>query len=242
MSDTVLLVRHMPGERDDQVQQELQRRGFRLETCWVAEGQSLPEPDGRFAATVVYGGSQMASRLDEHDYLRRELAWIERWLAGGRPFLGLCLGGQLLAQALGARVAPHADGLAEIGFFPLAATEEGRGLFPETLSVYQWHREGFELPQGARLLARGETFPNQAFSFGSHAFGLQFHPEITRAMMLSWLKQAAHMLQEPGAHSRTRQLADARQHHRRLGDWLRDFLDHWLPQPHPPRSAAAEEP
>lgn len=227
MSDKVLLIRHMPGERNDRVSCELAARGFALETCRVAEGEPLPDP-APFAGVVIYGGAQMVEQAAELDYLRAELRWIERWLRDDKPLLGICLGGQLLAHSLGAPVGPHPEGLSEIGFYPIRPTPAGRGLIPDDFTVYHWHRQGFGAPETAALLATGESFENQAFRYG-RAYGLQFHPEITAEIQGSWLAAASHMLSNPGAHSRERQLADNDRHLAPLGSWLSGFLDHWLP-------------
>lgn len=234
MTDTVLLVRHMPGARQDRIADSLLRRGFRLQQVWLAEGDSLPEPDERYAAAVVYGGAQMASRVEEHDYLVAELAWIERWLAAGKSYLGICLGAQMLARACGATVGPHPEGLSEIGYVPIGPSGD-TPLVPEGLSVYQWHREGFTVPRGGELLARGAVFENQAFRLDGNAYGLQFHPEVTLEMMQLWLTEAADMLELPGAQAAEAQLAGAARHHEPLGEWLEGFLDRWIarrePQP-----------
>lgn len=235
MSDTVLLVRHMPGERRDRVADSLVRRGYRLEQVWVAEGQPLPAPEARHAGAVVYGGAQMASRPEEHDYLLAELRWIDRWIGAGKPYLGICLGAQMLARAAGARVASHAEGLSEIGYVPIAPSENAPDFVPRGLGVYHWHCEGFELPSGAELLARGSVFENQAFRLGPDAYGLQYHPEVTLEMMESWMAEAAHMLSLPGAHPAETQRSDAARHHGPLGEWLEAFLERWIgrrtPQP-----------
>lgn len=227
MSGKVLLVRHMPNARIDRVAQELGDRGFDLETVNVAEGQPLPAQE-RYDAAVIYGGAQMVEQARELNYLRDELKWIEGWLEDEKPLLGICLGSQLLAHTLGGAVGPHQEGLSEIGFYPIAPTDAGRALIPEDLMVYHWHLQGFAAPKSAELLATAETFENQAFRYG-RAYGLQFHPEITADIQASWLEEACHMLDHPGAHSREQQLADARRHLAPLGDWLSTFLDHWLP-------------
>ena len=226
MSGKILLVRHMPNGREDRVIQELARRGFELEMVNVAEGQELP-PQELHDAAVIYGGSQMVEQAEELPYLRDELRWIEGWLKTEKPLLGICLGSQLLAHCLGGAVGPHREGLSEIGFYPVTPTEAGRLLIPQDLMVYHWHLQGFEVPRSAEVLAQGETFENQAFRYG-RAYGLQFHPEITAEIQEAWLEEASHMLEHPGAHPRERQLADARRYLAPLGDWLSDFLDHWL--------------
>ena len=157
--------------------------------------------------------------------MRAEMAWIRRWALDERPYLGLCLGAQLLAAALGGRVAPHPRGVHEIGFFPVRPTAAGAGVLPDPLHVYQWHNEGFGIPDGAELLAEGDVFPNQAFRYGSRAFGLQFHPEATGPMRREWLAASPHVLSAPGAHDPHRQARDARRFDRPMAAWLTGFID-----------------
>jgi GMP synthase (glutamine-hydrolysing) len=227
---TVLLIQHMDDGRDDRVAGHLSRRGFTLEWCNPARGDPLPEAGGGYAAAVVYGGIQSANDAPRDAWMRAEIEWIRRWVLDGGAYLGLCLGGQLLARALGAEVGPHADGLHEIGFVPVQPTAAGLDVFPGPLHVYQWHNEGFTVPDGGELLARGEVFSNQAFRVGDGAFGLQFHPEATARMRGEWLDASAHTLVAPGAHPRARQERDARRFDEPMEDWLLGFIDgHVLP-------------
>ena len=108
------------------------------------------------------------------DFIKREIDWIGVPLKENKPFLGICLGGQMLARHLGGRVDFHGEGHVEVGYYPIRPTLEGRAIcevWPD--HVYQWHREGFDLPPGATLLAEGDTFPVQAFRQGEHAYA---HP------------------------------------------------------------------
>ena len=230
MPEKVLLIQHMADRRDDRLASHLSRRGFALEWCNPSQGDALPDHRGDYAAVVVYGGIQSVNDAERHAYIRAELDWIQRWITDDRPYLGLCLGGQLLARALDARVGPHPVGLHEIGFSPVHPTEQGRRVFPGPLHVYQWHYEGFEIPDGGELLATGEVFPNQAFRAGRRAFGLQFHPEVTSQMRREWLDASGHMLNQPGAHGRERQQADAKRFEQPMEDWLLALVDsHLLP-------------
>ena len=106
---------------------------------------------------------------------------------GRRAVLGVCLGAQIMARVLGARVFAHPDDLCEVGYHPLAPAKPDCPLFPSPFHAFHWHREGFDLPPGAELLARGVIFENQAFSVGTRAFGVQFHPEMTSVTHERWL-------------------------------------------------------
>lgn len=230
MPEKVLLIEHMDDGRQDRVARHLSQRGFALHWCNPSRGDALPAAGEEFAAAVVYGGIQSVNDAEVHAYIRHELDWIGRWIVDERPYLGLCLGGQLLARALGASVGPHPGGLHEIGFVPVRPTEPGKRVFPGPLHVYQWHNEGFEVPDGGELLATGEVYPNQAFRVAGRAFGLQFHAETTTRMRNEWLDASAHMLAEPGAHSRERQTADASRFEQPMADWLLNLVDeHLLP-------------
>jgi len=229
----------MPGERDDRLSRWLKGRGYQLDQRWIAQGDRLPDPEEGHVAAVIYGGSQMVGQADELDYLRDELAWVEQWLGTERPLLGLCLGAQVIAKVLGAEVGPHPEGMLEVGFYPLEPTEAGRELFPEPMVVYHWHRQGFALPPGATLLARGQTFPNQAFRYGA-AVGLQFHPEITSEIQQAWLSSpgSAQTLEQPNAQPRAEQLEQADRHLPALGSWLERFAARWLATPGPAHAQA----
>src|SRR5690606_36868541 len=107
-------------------------------------------------------------------------------------------------------------------------TEAGRDLFPDPLHIFQWHGEGFDLPAGAERLAATEWYPNQAMRVGGNAYGLQFHPEVTGAMMQRWSTMAGHRLVLPGAQARDVMREGYRRFDAGISAWLDGFLDKWL--------------
>ena len=162
-------------------------------------------------------------------------------LAEQKPFLGICLGAQLLVRQLGGRVYFHPEGKVEVGYYPIRPTELGRamcGFWPD--HVYQWHREGFDLPSGAALVAEGELFPVQAFRHGACAYAIQFHPEVTHAMMCRWTTRGHERLALPGAKARVAHFEDRAVHDYGIRAWLTSFLDHWMGRDLPGRAEAAE--
>jgi GMP synthase (glutamine-hydrolysing) len=229
MSRKALLVVQMDQARDDRVSRWLSEHGYALDYRFAAKGDPLPDPaQAEHDIAVVYGGPQSANDGPETPYIQDELDFIRAWSDRERPLLGLCLGAQLLAKAYGGKVGPHPEGLNEIGYADVAPTAAGRDVLPGPMRVYHWHTEGFEVPEGGELLARGEVFPNQAFRMGTHAYGLQFHPETTVEIFTSWMTEASHMLDWPGAQPREAQLQDAQTHDPRLAAWLDGFMSWWL--------------
>lgn len=224
---TVLLIDHPIGKRDDRASRRLAERGYALDWRCPGRGDPLPPAaEAEHCAAIVYGGPESAN--DDTPYLRLEMDWIEAWVGRGRPFLGICLGAQLLARILGARVRRHCDGLHEIGYVPIAPTAASDGFLSGEMHVYHWHKEGFELPHGAELLAVGPTFPNQAYRYGERAYGIQFHPEVCDKVMARWCAEAPHMLEAPGAHPAERQATEAERFDAPMARWLDGFFDLWL--------------
>jgi GMP synthase (glutamine-hydrolysing) len=187
---------------------------------------------------VIFGGPQSAN--DPDDFIKAEIDFIGVPLRENKPYLGICLGAQMLAKHLGERVAPHPDGKAEVGYYPIRPTAAGRAICDWPAYMYQWHREGFDLPRGVELLAEGDIFPIQAFRAGS-AFAIQFHAEVTHAMMCRWTTRGAARMELPGAKPRAEHFADRPVYDHGIRTWLSDFLDHWLAVGRPRQHLAAAE-
>jgi GMP synthase (glutamine-hydrolysing) len=223
----VLLILHQEHSSPGRVGQVLSKLGYPLDIRRPRFGDPLPETMEGHAAAAIFGGPQSAN--DEEEFIRREIDWIGVPLREGKPFLGICLGAQMMARQLGARVFPHPQGHAEVGYYPIRPTAAGLRICAEWPDhVYQWHREGFDLPAGGELLAQGQAhFQVQAFRYGS-GYALQFHPEVTHAMMYRWLVRGAHRMELPGAKKRHEHIADRAVHDYAARKWLAAFIDHWI--------------
>ncbi len=154
----------------------------------------LPDP-AAFDLLVVLGGPMSVNDEQGHLWLREEKRLVRRVIESGRAVLGICLGAQMIASAMGARV--YKTSQKEIGWFPVRrVTTEGAGaLLPETFIPLHWHGETFDLPVGATRLAETDMIPNQAFQLG-HSIGLQFHIEATPQSVSVLVENAAHEIQE----------------------------------------------
>ena len=218
----VLVVLHQELSSPGRVGHMLIESGFDLDVRRPPLGDHLPETLAGHAGAVVFGGPMSAN--DHEEFVRRETEWLAVPLKENRPFLGICLGAQMLVNHLGGKVEEHGDGLVEIGWYPIAATEEGQALLDWPEMVYQFHREGFSLPSEATLLATSDTYPNQAFRYGEHAWGIQFHAELTAVMMHRWVVRGAHRFELPGAQPGRDHLGGRLIWDMHLKRWLGEFL------------------
>lgn len=222
----ILVVLHQAHSVPGRLGERLERRGFTLEPRRPAIGDPLPSNVSDYAAVVVFGGPQSAN--DTHDYIRREIDLVGRAMTQDVPLLGICLGAQLMAVQLGARVGRHSHGLCERGYYPLRPTQLGQAILPWPSHVYHWHAEGFDLPSGAELLAEGDVFPNQAFRYGRSAYALQFHPEVTQQMMCRWTTVGAERLTHPGAQPAEAHFEGWSRYDPAVCRWLDNFLNAWI--------------
>lgn len=211
MNEKVCVVKHVEDEGPGLLGDYFARLGWELTVLDVFRGDPLPESLDSIAGVVILGGPMNVYEEEAHPFLRLEEQFIKKVLAEEVPFLGVCLGGQLLAKACGAPVtkSPHE----EKGWFDVELTTAGvhdslfRGL-PDVLPVFQWHEDTFAIPEGAAVLATAELCRNQAFRMGNVAYGLQFHLEMTPEMVKSWAEKEstidAGLIAEEGAKHWTR--------------------------------------
>jgi GMP synthase (glutamine-hydrolysing) len=236
MRQPVLIIVHQEHSNPGRVGALLQERGYRLDRRCPNLFDPLPEDLSGHAAAIVFGGPQSAND-DDRPAVRIELAWLERVALGsGKPLLGICLGAQMMARVLGARVGRHPENLVEIGYHPIYPTAAGADYFDGPTMFYQWHKETFEIPRGALHLAHNDAFDSQMFRYGEHAFGIEFHPEMTLAMIERWSgsERGSAMLSLPGGQPREAHLEGYRRYGAATDRWLARFLDeHFLPARRP---------
>jgi len=226
MQRQILVILHQEHSTPGRVGNALQKLRYTLDVRRPRFGDALPPTMAEHAAAIIFGGPMSAN--DEDDYIRREIDWIGVPLREKKPFLGICRGAQLCAKHLGAKVSQDPNGHAEVGYYPIRPTEAGLAvveIWPEY--VYQWHREGFDLPAGTELLAQGDTFEVQAFRLG-RTFALQFHPEVTHAMMHRWTTHGHERMELPGARPRHTHFADRAVYDYSARAWLSVFLERWV--------------
>ena len=187
MDSALLVLQHIACEPPAAFEDELRSRGLDVVRVELDEGDTLP--DWReFPAIVVMGGPMGAYDEAEHDWLAPEKRLLREAVEGGVPVWGVCLGAQLLASALGARVYPGERpevGVLPVELTPAAADDPVFAAAPASFPALQWHRDTFDLPEGATLLARSAAYPNQAFRVGA-SYGLQFHIEVPLSLATDW--------------------------------------------------------
>jgi len=232
----IIVIEHSLMPAPDRGQRHLAARGFVVRTIKPFAGEAVPDVDGRTAGVVIMGGPQMVTDLDDAPYLRNEMALAGQAMARGLPLLGICLGAQMIAHHLGARVGYHDGGHIAFGYYPVTPTEAGRDLLPGDgpdthLHAPAGNAQGFDLPAGATLLARGDIFPNQAYRIGETTYGFQFHPEVTRPILDLWQEELIDSYGKPHSQSREEQDAHFARFDAPLHAWFTGFLDAFFGTP-----------
>ena len=226
---TVLFVFHQKSSEAGSIAKKFKTRGFDFEIVRPSLNETLPEDLNKYQAIVVFGGPMSVN--DDAEYMKKEIAWIGKVLKTNIPFLGICLGAQLIAKYLGSKVEKNFDELSEIGFYKIEPTSKGLKMFESQNIFYQFHSEGFELPSGCELLAKGDIFNNQAFKY-KNCYGLQFHPEVNIYLHLKWLFlvliKKPHVLFRKGAQNFLYQLILRLRYNSSISRWLDNFLDNYL--------------
>jgi GMP synthase (glutamine-hydrolysing) len=188
----VLSVTHGPSVGGGVFDETVEREGHELARWVVPVGGDPPTPE-RYDAIMVFGGSMHPDQDGSHPWLAHEVTFLRRALDTRVSLLGVCLGSQLIARAAGAWVGPARE--REVGWLAIELTDAGRAdpvlsVLPERVDAFQWHSYTFELPDRATELATSAV-ARQAFALSGHAWGIQFHAEVTRPMIDSWIAEDA---------------------------------------------------
>lgn len=184
-------LQHVPFEGLGTIEDWAEEQGFDISCTRLYEDEELPEVDS-FDWLIVMGGPMGIFDYNDYPWLTDEKEFIELAIDEEKIVVGICLGAQLMADVLGANVFPGP--MKEIGWFPIQRCQEAPALIPEKLTVFHWHGDTFEIPEGAVPLATTEPGINQGFVFNDTAIGLQFHMETTADSMDSIIEHCGHEL------------------------------------------------
>ncbi len=187
----ILVFQHVPYEILGTFHPLLKNAGFRIR---YANFGRQPEPQvdmSKYDGLVVLGGPMGVCDADKHPHLTQEIRAIRDAIQHDKPVLGICLGSQLIAAALGAKV--YKNEKKEIGWYDVSLTDEGKkdpvlSGIGGTKKIFQWHGDTFDIPYGGTWLAKSEACANQAFRYGDKVYGLQFHLEVDEPMVSRWLQ------------------------------------------------------
>lgn len=183
---------HAPFEDMGCIKDWIKKEGFQLSYTRFYEKWEIPSVD-TYDWLIIMGGPMNVDEETKYPWLKEEKKAIKEAIESGKTVLGICLGSQLIATALGAKVRKNHE--PEIGWFDITLTEEGEKhpLFKDmgqTFKIFQWHGDTFDIPQGARHLATSSVCQNQAFVYGDRVLGLQFHLEVTAESLNLMLEDA----------------------------------------------------
>lgn len=237
LNNTIYVIEHWATAEPDAGRRHLIAQGFDVQVVEPWKGETLPQLSGEEAGVMVMGGPQMISVAgpENHPYLLDELVFIEQTLARDIPMVGVCLGSQMIAKVLGAKVDFHPQRHIAMGFYPIKATAEGKQLgLADDMMVLNGNAQNWDIPSGTTFLAASDgdnPHPNQAFSTGK-TLALQFHPEVTRPILDQWQTEFASLIGAPGTHLKVQQDAGFENHDAPLKTWYFEALDRWFTRTH----------
>ncbi len=225
----VLFILHQKNSIPGDIGNKFKIRGYNTEICRPPLDDDLPTNLNNYSAIVVFGAP--GSINDDDEFIKKEIDWLKDVINSNVPFLGICFGAQLLAKYLGSEVKSNKQGLSEIGFYKINPTNIGKDIFKSQNTFYQFHSEGFDLPTGCELLARGDIFSNQAFRY-KNCYALQFHPEVNLYVHLRWIYLV--LLKNPkklfvnGAQNLFMQFFLRFKYNKSISNWLDNFIDQYF--------------
>jgi GMP synthase (glutamine-hydrolysing) len=224
----ILSIMHEYPPETDRGTLHLRSKGYEVVEIRPYLGEDYPELDGDVAGIQIQGGPQMVSDLESFPYLEGEIEFARAVMERDLPLLGICLGGQIIARALDAKVGYHPEEKVALGYYDLKTTDAGLEWFPSDFTVLAANSQGFDCPADATLLLRGDVFPNQAFQYGERTIAFQFHPEVTRPIFDLWQKELEKNIGKPGTQSLEEQNEGFDRYNAALGEWYFSFLDRFF--------------
>lgn len=224
MQQRILMVRHDDGPDDDLAASFFANHGVDLDIRRPFDGDMLGDVSDDLIGTIIYGGPFSAFDTETHPFLNEEYRWIEASFQSGLPMLGICQGTQMIAHHQGAWVGERDNGLFEFGYYEVRPSPDAGDFLTAPLFVPQAHYHTFDLPEGATLLASSDAYENQAFRLGENVYGLQFHPERSRAGFRRWQTQLAEVYGRPGVQTRAMQDSLIYKHEAAQAKWFDGLL------------------
>ena len=201
----IIVLQHAACEALGTIEEALLVKGLRTRFVRPFAGKPIPDEVHGAKGLIVMGGPMGVYEQERYPYLRDELRLIERAATTNKPVLGVCLGSQLLAHALGGKVSKQTQ--KEIGWYPVRLTDEAVidplwADVPREFTAFHWHGDVFSLPLGAKPLASSALTEQQAFRYGARAYGLLFHLEVTRPHIDGMVETFRQELEEAGIDSK----------------------------------------
>ncbi|MCX8028012.1 MAG: type 1 glutamine amidotransferase [Thermodesulfovibrionales bacterium] len=196
---STLILKNIHSEGPGTIEAYLHAEGMNYEVVDLSSGERIPPADA-FNTLVILGGPMSVNEADTYTYINDEIGLVKEFIEKDKKVLGICLGAQIIAKALGAEVYKGAEpeiGWCEIEFTKIAlldkrirrlAMHPNVGDIWNRIKVFQWHYETFDLPKGAIHIASSRLYPNQAFRYKENTYAFQFHIEVVREMIFEWLK------------------------------------------------------
>lgn len=191
-------LQHVPFEGLGNIEEWIREKNYTLTATHFYRNDKLPPLD-ELDMLIIMGGPMGVYDEDKITWLKQEKAFVREAIACGKKVLGICLGAQLIAEALGAPVYPHTH--KEIGWFPVSLTPAGKTHpflkdFPSDFTVFHWHGDTFDMPKGAIHLAKSQATAHQAFAYGANVLALQFHFEMNELLIEQMLVDSEEELQK----------------------------------------------
>ncbi len=185
----ILFIKHIDIEGPGTIADFLEDNKIPYTTIDLSSGGKLPQLKKVFQAVICLGGPMNVYEEEKYPFLKEEDSWLQKVVIEEVPFLGVCLGAQLIAKATGARVIKNPE--KEIGWYKIVLSDSGLNDalfkdFSEVFKVFQWHGDTFGIPAGGKRLAFSELCQNQTLKYGRNIYGIQFHVEITKDMIIQW--------------------------------------------------------